>query len=192
VYAANAGSVKFLKTIPVGLDPVTVRARTNTEAWVVNVISDSVSIVDLTDRIVTKTLQSNDEPADVVFAGASQDVAYVSCAQAKKLLAFSAASPTTPTASIGIAGEQPRALAADKTGRYVYLAIFESGNGTTPLVGGVGSGFENDQVRNPSGPYGGVDVPPNSGKVFNPPIYPALPAPTRKPGRSAHAGEWRH
>ena len=33
--------------VPVGLDPVSVRARSNTEAWVVNHVSDSVSIVDL-------------------------------------------------------------------------------------------------------------------------------------------------
>ena len=69
------------------------------------------------------------------------------------------------------------AVSVDKTGRYVYLAIFESGNGTTPVVGGVANGFENDQVRNPAGPYGGVDVPPNNGKVFNPPFNPSLPAP---------------
>ena len=40
VYSPSGSSLKFLKAIPVGLDPVTVRARTNTEAWVVNVISD--------------------------------------------------------------------------------------------------------------------------------------------------------
>src|SRR5262249_57002290 len=34
-------------TVPVGLEPVAVAARTNTEVWVVNHLSDSVSIVDL-------------------------------------------------------------------------------------------------------------------------------------------------
>ena len=38
--------------VPVGFDPVSVRARTETEAWVVNHVSDSVSIVDLTVRIL--------------------------------------------------------------------------------------------------------------------------------------------
>ncbi len=174
---SNSGSVSFAKSIPVGLDPVTVRARTNSEAWVVNVISDSVSIVDLTNGIVTKTLQTNDEPADVIFAGASQSVAYVSCAQAKTLLAFNATAPTTPTASIVIAGEQPRALAVDKTGRYVYLAIFESGNGTTVLPGGVANGFEHDIVRDSRGPYGGVNVAPNNGNSFKPAFNTANPAP---------------
>ena len=35
------------ETVPVGLEPVAVAARTNTEVWVVNHLSDSVSIVDL-------------------------------------------------------------------------------------------------------------------------------------------------
>ncbi len=174
---SSSGTLTFSSTIPVGLDPVTVRARTNSEAWVVNVISDSVSIVDLTNGIVAKTLQTNDEPADVIFAGASQSVAYVSCAQAKTLLAFSASAPTTPTASIVITGEQPRALAVDQTGRYVYLAIFESGNGTTVLPGGVANGFEHDIVRDARGPYGGVNVPPNNGASFNPALNTANPAP---------------
>ncbi len=169
--------VVFVKSIPVGLDPVSVRARTNSEAWVVNVISDSVSIVDLADGIVTKTLQVNDEPADVVFAGVSQNIALVSCAQAKTVLVFNSAAPTLPTAVIPINGEQPRALAVDPTGRYVYLAIFESGNATTAVVGGASSQFENDLVQNKTGPYGGEGVPPNNGAKFNPPFNAALPAP---------------
>src|SRR5262245_10240873 len=39
-------------SIPVGLDPVSVRARTNGQAWVVNRVSDSVSVVDLAARNV--------------------------------------------------------------------------------------------------------------------------------------------
>src|SRR6266481_2279817 len=34
-------------SVPVGLEPVSVRARSNTEAWVANKISDTVSIVSL-------------------------------------------------------------------------------------------------------------------------------------------------
>src|SRR4029079_161370 len=54
-------------SVPVGLDPVAVRARTNGEAWVVNRVSDSVSIVDLAAHNVRATLHPGDEPADVVF-----------------------------------------------------------------------------------------------------------------------------
>lgn len=43
----TSGKPVWHGAVPVGLDPVAVRARTNTEAWVVNHISDSVSVVDL-------------------------------------------------------------------------------------------------------------------------------------------------
>jgi DNA-binding beta-propeller fold protein YncE len=175
---ANASQAPvFVRSVPVGLDPVTVRARTNTQAWVVNVISDSVSVVDLTNGIVTRTLQADDEPADVVFAGSSQSLAFVSCAQAKTLLVFNAANPTTPQQRIAINGEQPRALATSADGRYVYLAIFESGNATTILPGGVNNGYEHSDVDDPSGPYGGVNPPPNTGNTFTPAQNPANPAP---------------
>src|SRR5262245_5850061 len=38
------GELTPLTPIPVGLEPVTVVARTNTEAWVVNHLSDTISI----------------------------------------------------------------------------------------------------------------------------------------------------
>jgi YVTN family beta-propeller protein len=56
-------------SVPVGLDPVSVRARTNGEAWVVNRVSDSVSIVDLTTRNVTATLTVGDEVDSLAAAG---------------------------------------------------------------------------------------------------------------------------
>jgi hypothetical protein len=51
--------------------PWPVAARTNTEVWVVNHLSDSVSIVDLaaTPPRVVRTLIVGDEPRDIVFAG---------------------------------------------------------------------------------------------------------------------------
>ena len=57
--------------MPVGLEPVAVAARTNTEVWVVNHLSDSVSIVDIgaTPPRVVRTLLVGDEPRDIVFAG---------------------------------------------------------------------------------------------------------------------------
>lgn len=58
------------KRVPVGLEPVAVAARTNTEVWVVNHLSDSISIVTLTGTPhVTRTLLVGDEPRDIVFAG---------------------------------------------------------------------------------------------------------------------------
>ncbi|MEQ1892935.1 MAG: hypothetical protein ABL998_10360, partial [Planctomycetota bacterium] len=69
VFALESGTPVALASIPVGLDPVSVRARTAREAWVVNHVSDSVSVVDLATQHVVATLATEDEPADVVFAG---------------------------------------------------------------------------------------------------------------------------
>ena len=153
-------------SIPVGLDPVTVRARTNGEAWVVNRVCDSVSIVDLATRNVTATLTVGDEPADVIFAGAPQR-AFVSVSEENAVLAYDPANLATPPTSIPIQGKNPRALATD--GTRVYVAIFESGNRSMILPA--------SYVQDPTGPYGGLDPPPNSGNAFNPPLAPGLPAP---------------
>ena len=47
IYNISSGVPVPLMSVPVGLDPVSVRARNATEAWVVNRISDTISIVDL-------------------------------------------------------------------------------------------------------------------------------------------------
>src|SRR5438105_12817048 len=72
--SAGSGTPTHLASIPVGMEPVAVAARTKTEVWVVNHLSDSVSIVQV-DRTtaaasrVTGTLLVGDEPRDIVFAG---------------------------------------------------------------------------------------------------------------------------
>lgn len=56
--------------VPVGLEPVAIAPRDNSEVWVVNHLSDSVSVVSLTGvPRVTRTLLVGDEPRDIVFAG---------------------------------------------------------------------------------------------------------------------------
>src|SRR5262249_49097697 len=87
VFATSGGSLVAVAAIPVGLDPVSVRARSNTEAWVVNQVSDSVSIVDLPTGRVRATLKTDDEPADVIFAGTPQR-AFVSCNRADEVQVF--------------------------------------------------------------------------------------------------------
>ena len=47
VFSVTAGGVEHAGSIPVGLEPVAVAARTDSEVWVVNHLSDSVSIVDV-------------------------------------------------------------------------------------------------------------------------------------------------
>jgi len=71
VLNVGAGGVAKVSSVPVGLEPVAVAARSNTEVWVVNHLSDSVSIVDVSANPprVTRTLLVGDEPHDIVFGG---------------------------------------------------------------------------------------------------------------------------
>ena len=66
----SSGGANLLVSVPVGLEPVAVAVRNAGEVWVVNHLSDSVSIVDtsLTPPRVVRTLHVGDEPRDIVFA----------------------------------------------------------------------------------------------------------------------------
>jgi DNA-binding beta-propeller fold protein YncE len=73
VYNLTSGLPTFSFRVPVGLEPVAVAARTNSEVWVTNLLSDSVSIVSLAGTPhVVRTLLVGDEPRDIVFAGSPQ------------------------------------------------------------------------------------------------------------------------
>ncbi len=172
------------RSIAVGLDPVSVRARNNNEVWVVNQLSDSISVVDLVTGRVRATLATGDKPADVIFAG-TPERAYVSVAGRNQLRIYNPANLAAAASIINLEGEEPRALARSSDGSRVYIAFFESGNGTS-LIG-------INQVSNPNGPYGGQNPPPNSGNAFDPPLNPANPpAPTAAQIiRTDAQGVWR-
>ncbi|MGH7244837.1 MAG: beta-propeller fold lactonase family protein [Phycisphaerales bacterium] len=184
VFDISHGLPYSIGSIPVGLDPVSVRARTETEAWVVNHISDTVSVVDLTTMNVVRTIATKDEPCDVVFT-TSPSRAYVTCSVAKVVQVFDPANPVTPTNEIAIKGEAPRAMAVSPDGTKVYAAIFESGNGTTILGGGgtanmgVVLGYPPNVVEEPTGPYSGINPPPNVGTLFIPAQNPAAGTPPK-------------
>ena len=83
VFDLSAGPLSAssrIAEIPVGLEPVSVAARSDDEAWVANNLSDDVSVVDLRTFQVRASLRVGDEPSDVVFAG-SPLRAYVSVSQ---------------------------------------------------------------------------------------------------------------
>ncbi len=72
-------------------------------------------------------------------------------------------------------------MAVDADGTQVYVAVFESGNQTTILGGGI-DGLGNDAfppnvVNEAVGPYGGTNPPPNDGSGFTPVQNPSNPAP---------------
>ena len=177
------GNPKQIGSVSVGIDPVSVRFRNNQEVWVVNHISDSISIVDVPTLRVRATLDTDDEPADVVFAG-EPERAFVSCSQANTVLVFEPDKLGKKPKRVKIGAEDPRAMAVSPNGKTVYVAIFESGNRSTVLAGGFDVGEQDNRptiprnvVSDPDGPYGGQNPPPNRGAAFEPPIASNLPTP---------------
>lgn len=140
----------LVREIPVGLEPVSVRARTNGEAWVVNELSDSISIVSLSEGSVIDTLQIPDEPADVCFAAGK---AFVTCSQNRLIRVFDAATRAAQ-GTINLQGVAPRAITSNNDGSRLYVAFLLSGNRTTVL-------------------------PPNAAPAQPEPTDPALPAPPK-------------
>jgi YVTN family beta-propeller protein len=118
--------------LPVGLEPVAVNAFSDSVAWVVNRLSDDVSVVDLATLHVRATLRVGDEPADVVFAG-SPPRAYVSVGGEDAVKAYDPADLSAPPVVVALPGRAPRALARDGSGSHVWVALFEGGNRTSVL-----------------------------------------------------------
>ena len=160
---APAGSVA------VGLDPVTARFASSNELWVVNHISSSISILDVAARHVVATLDTPAGPSDVVFAGTPRR-AWVSCSRTNAVFVIDVATRAA-VANLAIEAERPRAMASSPDGSKVYVAIFESGNGTTvigPRLTPTVVPPEPGPVDDPRGPHGGMNPPPNAGTNFSP------------------------
>lgn len=164
LYDVTSGVPIPIGSVQVGVDPVTARFRGNMEVWVVNHISDSVTVVHVPTQRATATIATADEPCDVVFAGAPE-FAFVSCSQANTVQRFDPANLSAPPTNIPIHAEDPRAMAVSPDGANVYVAVFESGNGSTIIAGGndgtLGGFPTNAAMEDPTNPYGGVNPPPN-------------------------------
>ncbi len=177
LFDVSLGHPVRLGHVKVGIDPVSVRFKDNNELWVVNHISDSVSVVDFNQRIVTATLQTEDEPFDVVFAN---NKAFVSCSQVNKVMVFNSNDLSTTPDVIDLMAEDPRAMTVNADGSRVYVASFESGNKTTILSGGIDDTedtltFPFNPVNSVLTPYQGENPPPNDGSSFFPAINPENP-----------------
>ncbi|MGD0131927.1 MAG: beta-propeller fold lactonase family protein [Bryobacteraceae bacterium] len=124
------GTPTEIVEIPVGVEPVSVSVNpaTNDEAWVVNQVSNSISVVSVSKGIVTDTIPASAEPMDVVFAGANQ--AYVSISRNNQIAVFDTTTHALIT-TLDVFGGSPRALAVSQDGTKVYAAFAISGNATT-------------------------------------------------------------
>src|SRR5262249_36808757 len=165
----------------VGFEPVAVAAYDAATVWVVNHLSDSVSIVDVSaspPRVV-RTLLVGDEPRDIVFAGPGRTRAFITAAHRGQNVPFDpqlttpgigradvwvfdatnlgAAFGGVPLTIVTLFGDTPRALATNADGSVVYAAVFHSGNQTTSLNehtvcdGGVNANCSIDGIPMPGG-----------------------------------------
>lgn len=149
VFDISADLPALIARIPVGLEPLSVKLRSPTEAWVVNNISDSVSVVDLTSQSVIRTLHPGNDPMDVGFAA---ERAWVACSQPEHVACFELRDLDANPTIIPIQGSQPRSISVSADGKSVYVGIFSSGNYTTLVP--------DFAVSDPNGPYGGLNPPP--------------------------------
>ena len=130
VFSVTGATPLLMAEIPVGLEPVSVAVRSNGEAWVVNQLSDDVSIVNLATNNVRATLHVGDEPADVAFAAGR---AWVSVSGEDALKLYDPANLAAAPEVVAIPARKPRALAVTPDGASVYAAVFNSSHGFTVL-----------------------------------------------------------
>ncbi len=157
ILAVDAGGLSMVGAVPVGLEPVAVAARSDDEVWVVNHLSDSVSIIDLAQNPprVVRTLLVGDEPRDIVFGGVGGGRAFITAAHRGQnsgavlrpelggvgradVWVFDTANlgsalGGTPLTIVTVFGDTPRALAVSPDRSVVYAAVFKSGNRTTTI-----------------------------------------------------------
>jgi MYXO-CTERM domain-containing protein len=162
IFDVSSGTPVPVGSVAVGLDPVAVALRSDGEAWVVNHLSDSVSVVDVAANPprVVRTILVGDEPSDIVFAGTGRGRAFITTARRGQNTADPQGSFDTPgigraqvwvldanesrlelfprpIAVLDLFTDRPRALAVTADGGTVYAAGFLTGNRTTALHEGV-------------------------------------------------------
>jgi DNA-binding beta-propeller fold protein YncE len=176
IFEVSDAGLTHVASVPVGMEPVAVAARGNNEAWVVNHLSDSVSIVRLSPTVparVKRTLFVGDEPSDIQFAGPGGNRAFITAAN-RNLPRIAGTSERnadiwvfdaedlgddqpggTPLAVVNLYADVPRALAVSPDGTTVYAAVFNSGNQTTV----VGPDVVNGDLPPPLTNFEGVPAP---------------------------------
>ena len=164
IFAVSPAGLAHLGSVPVGLEPVAVAARSDGEVWVVNHMSDSVSIVDVADaarhphaagrrraarhrlrgREPRRAPSSPPRTADRTGRGDPQLLDRDGSRPQRRLgvrldATWARRLGGTPLAILNLFGDTPRALAVTPDGSKVYAAVFQSGNQTTVDSGGTWS-----------------------------------------------------
>ncbi|MBI3783746.1 MAG: VCBS repeat-containing protein [Deltaproteobacteria bacterium] len=156
IFSPDGNGIEPTSSVAVGLEPVALAVHDKT-VWVVNQLSDSVSIIDISEQPprLIRTLLVGDEPRDIVFAGPNQSRAFITTAHRGQ---NTVVDPQLTTPGVGRAdvwvfdaedqgdsfkgspltvltlfGDTPRALAATADGSRVYAAVFLSGNRTATV-----------------------------------------------------------
>ncbi len=161
IYDVTDCGLHHRASVPVGLEPVSVAVRSSNEVWVVNHLSDSVSIVNVGASVpyVTRTLLVGDEPRDIVFGGTNKTKAFITTAHRGQNAPYSPQLTTpgvgradvwvfdstnlgnslggTPVTIVNLFSDTPRALAVTPDGKRVYAASFNSGNKTAIVALGL-------------------------------------------------------
>ena len=177
IVGLEGDQLQLTNSVSVGLEPVAVAARDDSEVWVVNHLSDSVSIVDVGMRPhVRQTLLVGDEPRDIVFAGEAHNLAFITAAyRGQNHPDFDPEDLTQPglgradvwvydsnnldntdvnggpLAILNLFTDSLRALSALPDGSRVYAASFMSGNRTTTLDASVVTGNKPEPRTNMDG-----------------------------------------
>ncbi len=155
VFTITDSGIEHSRSISVGLRPVALAEDPQGRVWVVNHLSDSVSVVNVSTGQVEQTLWVGDEPRDIVFAGENQQRAFITTAHRGQNSpidpqlttpgigradvwvfdsgALSATQDPAPVTIVTLFADTPRALAKSPDGNKVYVAAFHSGNQTTAL-----------------------------------------------------------
>ena len=122
---------KLTAEITVGIGPVSVNVnpQNSDELWVVNQVSNSVSVVSISRKLVTDTIAAKAEPADVVFAGNN---AFVSISRSNLVNVYSLSNHAL-VKSISVFGGSPRAMTVSADQSTVYAVFTISGNQTTTI-----------------------------------------------------------
>jgi len=161
ILAVTQDGLTLETSVRVGIDPVAVALFGNEQAWVVNHLSDSISIVDIqaTPPRVVDTLLVGDEPRDIVFAGTDNKLAFITTAHRGQngpddtpidaelstpsvgradVWVFDATMRGNtiggdPVSVLSMFGDTPRALTVSADGNTVFAAVMHSGNRTTTV-----------------------------------------------------------